>query len=58
MLKDYMLDPDTDVKFPRCPVCGQECDTYYRDRDGEIFACENCVSLVDAYEFYEEEKDE
>lgn len=51
MIPDYlMLDPKMKVIFPRCPVCGKDCDTVYKDRDGTIFACENCVTIADAYD--------
>ena len=42
------------VTWPRCPVCGEECDTFYRDREGEIFGCENCVQTLDAWEVLDE----
>lgn len=35
---------------PTCPVCGEEVDTYLKNREGEIVGCENCVSGVDAWE--------
>lgn len=38
------------VKYPVCPVCDAETDTFYRDRDGEICGCDNCVKAVDAWE--------
>lgn len=28
-----------------CPVCGEECETYYVDKFGDIFGCENCVTI-------------
>ena len=34
--------------YPRCPACGKECDTFYRNRFGSTFACENCVQIEDA----------
>lgn len=43
-LKDYMLDPP-DVIYPRCPVCGEECETIYKlYKTGEIIGCENDIS--------------
>ena len=36
--------------YPVCPVCGEECDTLYTGKDGEVFACDNCVSTKDAWE--------
>ncbi len=29
----------------RCPACGAECDTFYMNRHGSTFACENCVQI-------------
>ena len=40
----------TQVRFPRCPVCGDECETLYKDQYGEVFGCNNCVETVDAWE--------
>ncbi|MCM1439196.1 MAG: hypothetical protein NC131_08340 [Roseburia sp.] len=36
--------------YPICPICGAECDTIYKDRDGTIFGCDECVSSVDAWD--------
>jgi hypothetical protein len=36
-------------KLPVCPVCGEECDEFYRDKDGDILGCENCIDIVDSY---------
>jgi hypothetical protein len=35
---------------PTCPMCGRRCDTIYKDRDGDIFGCDECVKDVDAWE--------
>ncbi len=40
--------------LPLCPVCGQECETVYR-QDGTIIGCERCTkveSAEDAKECY------
>ena len=34
----------------RCPVCGEECETVYRNAQGEIVGCNECVERVDAWE--------
>ena len=47
-LRDYPDPPEYDV--PRCPVCGQECETLYRNRYGEIIGCDDCIDAVDAWE--------
>ena len=42
--------PDA-VRFPMCPVCGEETDTFIKSRlSGEILGCDNCVSESDAWE--------
>ena len=47
-LKDYMLDPP-DVIYPRCPVCGEECEKVYRsEKTAEIIGCDNCILEYDA----------
>jgi hypothetical protein len=47
--------PDGPRKWPICPVCGEECDTYYMDRHGEILGCEACIDIVDAWEAEKED---
>lgn len=36
--------------YPRCPVCGEECETIYKDRERDIVGCDNCLNSVDAWE--------
>ena len=51
-LPDYRPDPpDADEFIPRCPVCGRECDTLCLDSNREVFGCDLCVTLIDAYEY-------
>ena len=55
-MRDYRLDPPEAEEFiPHCPVCGRECDTLYLDSDRDVFGCDRCVSLEDAYEYLYEE---
>jgi hypothetical protein len=35
---------------PTCPICGGECDTIYKDREGEIVGCNECLRAIDAWE--------
>lgn len=37
-------------EYPRCPVCGEECETLYKDINSDVVGCENCVKEVDAWE--------
>jgi hypothetical protein len=41
------LEPK-DYDLPVCPVCGEETDTYYKNENGEIVGCDNCITAVDA----------
>ena len=36
--------------YPRCPVCGGECETLFKDKTGVVFACDECVEKQDAWE--------
>lgn len=40
-------------EYPRCPICGVECDTIYQDVDGDIFGCDECVATKDAWDVEE-----
>ena len=35
---------------PECPVCGEECDTVYRDIWNNICGCEHCIKSYDAWD--------
>ena len=35
---------------PRCPCCGKECETIYKDRNKEVVGCDMCVVSVDSWE--------
>ena len=35
---------------PRCPVCGDEVDSYYKDKWGNIVGCPECVQEVTSWE--------
>ena len=39
-----------DPVYPCCPVCGEECETMYRDRYGAYIGCDVCVETKDAWE--------
>lgn len=42
--------PHGEPKYPVCPVCGAECEDIYTDRDGVVFACDECVYKKSAWE--------
>lgn len=35
---------------PRCPVCGEETDSFYKDKWGNIVGCPECVQEVTSWE--------
>ena len=37
------------VRYPHCPVCGDECETIYK-QGSEILGCENCIAADNAWE--------
>lgn len=43
------VEPEDDVNFPRCPWCGEDCDTIYVDRFGRVVGCGGCIETKDAW---------
>lgn len=43
----YQWEPD---EYPeaRCPLCGNVCEVIYKDRDGNIVGCDECITQEDA----------
>ena len=37
-------------RYPHCPICGDECETLFKDKMGVVFACDVCVEKQDAWE--------
>lgn len=35
--------------YPRCPVCGSDCETIYMDLYDEIVGCDVCMATKDAW---------
>lgn len=44
------LDPTEPDPAPRCPVCGEECETFYIC-DDEVIGCDRCTEAVDAIDY-------
>lgn len=43
-------------EMPKCPVCLESCDSFYRSKvDGIIVGCENCIKVIDSYFMNREE---
>jgi len=45
------------IENPICPVCGAECETIYKDGDGNVIACDECISSRDSWEWLADEKE-
>ena len=46
--------PHGEPSYPRCPVCGSECDEIYMDRhSNEILGCDVCAKVKNAWEVEE-----
>ena len=30
-------------EYPRCPICGEECEDIYKDKDLNIVGCDICI---------------
>lgn len=44
-------------EMPTCPVCGEECNEFYVNYNGdEVVGCECCIHTVCAYERTEAER--
>ncbi len=41
------------VTWPRCPICGDECETVYKVA-GYVVGCDNCTETQSAWEWEEE----
>ena len=37
-----------------CPICGDACDTIYKDRWGNILGCDQCITPMNAWEALDE----
>lgn len=48
MVWDYPEPPDEPRHY--CPVCGEETDIVYRDQNGYIVGCPNCVDEVEDWD--------
>jgi hypothetical protein len=48
-IRDAEQNGIDDADPVKCPVCGDECDTIYMDKYGEVFGCEQCITKTDAW---------
>lgn len=57
IIPEPSLEPP-EYTVPRCPICGEEADTLYRDKYGDIVGRDGCLQTVDAWEWEEEYGDD
>ena len=43
---------------PICPICGEECEEIFFDKEQQVCGCDRCVSSRDAWEWMWEQQDE
>lgn len=41
--------PSEEEPLPACPICGEECETIYKNPDGEAVGCENCIETESSW---------
>lgn len=39
---------------PHCPICGEDSEFFYINRNGDVVGCERCLKMKYYYEFEEE----
>lgn len=47
-MHENLEDKDPE-EYPHCPVCGDECEKVYRNREGDIVGCDCCLDDSDAW---------
>ena len=49
-IKDLPLAPPEPKPLPRCPICGAETDTFFKNYYDEVCGCDECVYPADAWD--------
>lgn len=50
MVYDYPENGREKHREARCPLCGEACETIYRDMFHAIVGCDECMTVCDAWE--------
>lgn len=48
--------PDGEPRWPRCPICGQECKTIFW-KETEVVGCDECLEQQRAWDYQEDFED-
>jgi hypothetical protein len=46
------------VKYPVCPICGEVTAEIYKDSYGEVIGCCECVTVVNAWDWMEDQNED
>ena len=41
--------PNGEPEYPKCPVCGEECEDVFLDENDVVFGCDRCVTRKSAW---------
>ena len=59
---DYIRDAEMNgIPSPdpvQCPICGKRCEEIYMDINRDAVGCDCCMKAVDAYDWFENSKEE
>ena len=56
-MREYWLDLPEQKSNPVCPVCKEECETVYTDINAEVCGCNNCITVYDAWDYFDDDED-
>jgi hypothetical protein len=54
-IRDAELNGYPEPDAVKCPVCGEECDDIYEDRNGDVCGCDQCMRRRAAWDWWEEQ---
>lgn len=46
--------PEPEPSWPHCPICGNECETIFWSKFGEVVGCDECLEKQDAWDYKKE----
>lgn len=47
------LEPP-EPRYPHCPICNAEADTFFENKDGYVVGCNSCITPIDAWDYEED----
>ena len=49
-LKLFGWPDGKEAQYPKCPICNEETDTFYRNSEYDIVGCGICITSIDAWD--------